>query len=252
MMCSTIISRLGFECLPVSENSLRIISPFPYCDDGEHVGAFVQHVNGSFKITDRCDALMNIEARGITLNQSRLEIIRQVLAREGADLNERGEIIKWTYDENDLGKATSDVIRAGILASALSVDWYVSTQSKKFESEVVDYLLKSSLSSLMALREEVSGMSGHNIIIPVTIKTSVPKYIFTSSVKEGGSWNGAYSLLGKLIDLYQANNTLNNRYVVVDNDSIGSQVQQLILLFNDVSHILPFESRNHWLQELAA
>lgn len=39
MMCSTIISRLGYECLPIGEESLRIISPFPYCDDGEHVGA---------------------------------------------------------------------------------------------------------------------------------------------------------------------------------------------------------------------
>lgn len=252
MMCSTIISRLGYECLPIGEESLRIISPFPYCDDGEHVGAFVQQINGSFKVTDRCDALMNMEARGISLSQSRLDIIRQVLAREGAELNERGEILKWTHDENELGKVTSDVIRAGILASALSVDWYSSSQSKKFEAEVIDLISKSSLFKLMALREEVSGMSGHNIVVPVTIKTPIPKYIFTSSIKEGGSWNSAYSLLGKLIDLYQANNAINNRYVVIDDKSIGSQMQQLILLFNDVSQVLPFENRKLWLQRLAA
>ncbi|MDQ7883685.1 DUF1828 domain-containing protein [Atlantibacter hermannii] len=252
MMCSTVISRLGFECLPIGEESLRIISPFPYCDDGEHVGAFVQHINGGFKISDRCDALMNIESRGIALNQNRIEIIKHALAKEGAELNERGEITKWVQHESDLGKATSDVIRAGILASALSLDWYSSTQAKKFEAEVVDFISKSSVSNLMALREEVSGMSGHNIVIPVTIKTNIPKYIFTSSVKEGGSWNGAYSLLGKLMDLYQANNSINNRYVVVDDESIGSQMQQLILLFNDVSQVLPFERRNVWLPKLAA
>lgn len=95
-------------------------------------------------------------------------------------------------------------------------------------------------------------MSGHNIVIPVTIKTAMPKYIFTSSIKEGGSWNSAYSLLGKLMDLYQANNAVNNRYVVIDNESIGSQMQQLILLFNDVSQVLPFESRSLWLPKLAA
>lgn len=67
MMCSTIISRLGYECLPIGEESLRIISPFPYCDDGEHVGAFVQQINGIYKVTDRCDALMNMEARGFPL-----------------------------------------------------------------------------------------------------------------------------------------------------------------------------------------
>lgn len=134
----------------------------------------------------------------------------------------------------------------------MSIDWYSSNQSKRFEAEVIDFISKSSLSNLMSLREEVSGMSGHNIVIPVTIKTAMPKYIFTSSIKEGGSWNSAYSLLGKLMDLYQANNAVNNRYVVIDNESIGSQMQQLILLFNDVSQVLPFESRSLWLPKLAA
>ncbi|HBQ3999852.1 TPA: DUF1828 domain-containing protein [Klebsiella pneumoniae] len=252
MMCSTIISRLGYECLPIGEESLRIISPFPYCDDGEHVGAFVQQINGIYKVTDRCDALMNMEARGISLNQSRLDSLRQLLSREGAELNERGEILKWAQNENELGKVTSDVIRAGILASAMSIDWYSPIQSKRFEADVIDFLSKSSLSSLIVLREEVSGMSGHNIVVPVTIKTATPKYIFTSSIKEGGSWNSAYSLLGKLMDLYQANNTINNRYVVVDDESIGHQMQQLILLFNDVSNVLPFVSRSVWLPKLAA
>ncbi len=54
------------------------------------------------------------------------------------------------------------------------------------------------------------------------------------------------------MDLYQANNTINNRYVVVDDESIGHQMQQLILLFNDVSNVLPFVSRSVWLPKLAA
>ncbi|MEI6993883.1 hypothetical protein ACOIDJ_32620, partial [Klebsiella pneumoniae] len=69
----------------------------------------------------------------------------------------------------------------------MSIDWYSPIQSKRFEADVIDFLSKSSLSSLIALREEVSGMSGHNIVVPVTIKTTTPKYIFTSSIKEGGS-----------------------------------------------------------------
>ncbi|XEH05274.1 DUF1828 domain-containing protein [Edwardsiella tarda] len=217
------------------------------------MGAFVQQISGgSYKITDRCDTLLNMEARGITLNQRRLDMLRNVLAHEGAELNERGEILKWAREESELGQATSDIIRASVLASALSLDWYTPTHSKRFESELIEFLSKSSLRDLISLREEVCGVSGHNISIPVTIKTSTPKYIFTSSVKESGSWQGAYSLLGKLMDLYQANTAINNRYVVIDDDAIGNQMSQLMLLFNDISHILPFTNRNQWIHKLVA
>lgn len=251
MMCSTVISKLGFECHPIGREILRIISPFTYCDDGEHVGAFVQEINGKYKISDRCDALMNMEARGISLNKKRIDTIKIMLAHEGSELNERGEIIKWATEE-DVGLATSSVIRAGILASTLSIDWYQSVPSGKFESKVIDFLYRSQIKEMLALREEISGMSGHKIIVPVTVKTTMPKYVFTSSVREGGNWNSAYSLLGKLMDLRQANTSINNRYVVVDSDSIGCQLQQLSLLFNETSHVLPFSLRDKWLEKLAA
>lgn len=50
--------------MPSIGKTLRIISPFTYCDDGEHVGAFIREVNGRYLVSDRCDALMNMEARG--------------------------------------------------------------------------------------------------------------------------------------------------------------------------------------------
>ncbi|MDE9448681.1 DUF1828 domain-containing protein, partial [Xenorhabdus bovienii] len=79
MMCSTVISNLGFECHPIGSELLRIISPFTYCDDGEHVGAFVKEINGKYLVSDRCDTLMNMEARGISLTKKRIEEIRAFL-----------------------------------------------------------------------------------------------------------------------------------------------------------------------------
>lgn len=250
MMCSTVISQLGFECHPIGE-TMRIISPFTYCDDGEHVGAFVREVNGRFLVSDRCDALMNMEARGISLTKKRLDEIRFLLHREGAELNERGEIIGWATESN-IGAVTSDIIRAGILASTLSIDWHQPVQAEKFESMVIDYLYHSVVKDVISLKDNVIGMSGHPITIPVTLKTTEPKYIFTSSVKHGGSWNSAYSLLGKLIDLKNANDALNNRFIIVDSDAIGDQMQQLSLLFNESSHVLPFSKRESWIKRLAA
>ncbi|MGR3864333.1 DUF1828 domain-containing protein [Edwardsiella anguillarum] len=88
-MRTTIISKLGFEYSPISEGLLRIISPFPYGNNGEHVGAFVQQISdGSYNTSDRGDTLLNMEARGITLNQRQLDILRNMLAHEGVELNE--------------------------------------------------------------------------------------------------------------------------------------------------------------------
>ncbi|MFC5755101.1 DUF1828 domain-containing protein, partial [Actinomadura rugatobispora] len=91
------ISQLGFECYSIGE-TMRIISPFTYCDDGEHVGAFVREISGKFLVSDRCDALMNMEARGITVTKKRLDEIRRLLHREGTELNDRGEIIRWATE----------------------------------------------------------------------------------------------------------------------------------------------------------
>lgn len=251
MMCSTVISNLGFQCHPIGAETLRIISPFTFCDDGEHVGAFVKEINGKYLVSDRCDALMNMEARGISLTKKRIEEIRLFIAHQGAELNDRGEIAAWAT-EDTVGRATSSVIRAGILASTISMDWHSPIQAEKFESEVISYLYGTDLKSKMSLKSNVMGMTGHNIVVPVTINSDVPKYLFTSSVKKGGSWNGAYSLLGRLIDLKNANSDLNNRYVVVDNEAIGDQIQQLSLLFNETSHVLPFNRRSSWISRLAA
>ncbi|CCV61789.1 Domain of uncharacterised function DUF1828 [Yersinia enterocolitica] len=249
-MCSTVISNLGFECHNVGE-TMRIISPFTYCDDGEHVGAFVREVNGRYLVSDRCDALMNMESRGISLTKKRMDEIRTFLHKEGAELNERGEIISWA-DECDIGTVTSGVIRAGIIASALSIDWYQPVQSERFESLVIDFLYHSDVKDMISLRNNIPGMSGHQITVPVTIKTDVPKYIFTSSVKAGSSWNSAYSLLGKLIDIKNYDDSFSKRYVVVDTEAIGDQMQQLSLLFNESSQILPFSKKEFWIKELAA
>lgn len=250
MMCSTVISQLGFECHPIGE-TMRIISPFTYCDDGEHVGAFVREVNGRFLVSDRCDALMNMEARGISITKKRFDEIKSLLSREGSELNERGEIVGWA-NESNIGDVTATIIRAGILASTLSTDWHQSVQVEKFESVVIDFLYRSLPKSTLQLRNNITGMSGHQITVPVTVNTDIPKYVFTSSIKQGSSWNSAYSLLGKLIDIKNTNDNFNNRFVIVDSESIGRQMNQLALLFNESSHVLPFSSRDVWIKRLAA
>ena len=74
--CSTVISKLGFECHPMSDTLLRVVSPFTYYDDSEHISVFVQEMSGQYRITDYCDTLMNIEARGCLLYTSIMKLHR--------------------------------------------------------------------------------------------------------------------------------------------------------------------------------
>ncbi|EPB6104919.1 DUF1828 domain-containing protein [Yersinia enterocolitica] len=253
--CSTVISRLGFECHPMSDSLLRVISPFTYYDDGEHIGVFVQEHNGQYRVTDYCDALMNIEQRGIVLNKRKIDAIRSSLASQGVTLNENGEISAWA-NESNIGQVTANVIRGGLLASAQSADWYADVKDDKFEKCVVNYLKSQGLKERLLLGDKVTGISGHEIKIPITIKQNskllIPKRGFTVSLASTKGWHSAHTTVGKIVDISHAVPSIKDRFVIVDTEGIGSDLQQLSLLFSDTATVLPFHNRDRWISELVA
>lgn len=253
MMCSTLLANLGYECHPVTRSMVRVISPYTYCDDGEHVGAFLQEMsNHQIKVTDRCDALLNMESRGISVSARRMRELRAMLSTQGVTMNERGEIAAMA-SENNLAEATSRVIRAGILASSLSLDWYKLPKEDAFRREVTSYLKSTAISQQLVFDEEVFGGSGHKIKVPITVQHErQPKYLFTTRVREGANWNPAYGVLGRLMDLRNANPELDNRFVIIDDEAVGDQFNQLASLFADSCQVLPFRQRDQWLELLAA
>lgn len=253
MMCSTLLANLGYECHPVSRSMVRVISPYTYCDDGEHVGAFLQEIGShQFKVTDRCDALLNMESRGINLTAQRIKELRAMLDTQGLSMNERGEISVWA-NESNLADATARVVRAGILASSLSLDWYQLPKEDGFRREVASYLKSTIISSQLAFGEEVYGGSGHKIKVPITVQHKhQPKYLFTTQVREGASWSAAYGTLGRVMDLRNANPELENRFIIIDDKAVGEQFNQLASLFADSCQVLPYGQREQWLPLLAA
>ncbi|APJ15124.1 DUF1828 domain-containing protein [Aeromonas caviae] len=254
MMCSTLLTRLGFECHPISDAMMRIISPYTYCDDGEHVGAFVQTLSDNYiKVSDRSDALLNMESRGITLDKRRIDELRALLLSQGVELNDRGEIVGFATSESQVADVMANVIRGGILASSMSLDWYKAPKEDLFKKEVIGFLRTTDLSAQLAIDEDIIGGSGHRIKVPITLKNSnMPKYLFTSRVQPSGNWNGAYSVLGRITDLKRANPELHNRYVVIDDLTIAEQFNQLATLFTDACQVLPYQKRDIWLPRLAA
>lgn len=253
--CSTVISKLGFECHPMGDTLLRVISPFTYYDDGEHISVFVQEKSGQYRITDYCDTLMNIESRGISLTKKRIMSIRSTLASQGISLEDNGEITAWASEEN-IGEMTANVIRGGLLASAQTADWYTEVKDEKFERCVISYLKNQGLGARLSLKESIRGISGHDINIPISIKSEspliVPKIGFTVSLSSPRGWNSAHSTVGKLIDLSNNVPNIDNRFVIVDSERYSSELSQLSLLFNETAIVLPFESRETWIESLVA
>lgn len=99
-------------------------------------------------------------------------MIRSSLASQGITLNDSGEISAWA-DEISVGQVTASVIRGGLLASAQTADWYAEVKDDKFEKCVISYLKSVGLGTRLALKEKVRGISGHNITVPITLKTSL-------------------------------------------------------------------------------
>lgn len=253
--CSTVISKLGFECYPMSDTLLRVVSPFTYYDDSEHISVFVQEMSGQYRITDYCDTLMNIESRGIHLTKKKIDLIRTSLASQGITLNDSGEISAWA-DDVSVGQVTASVIRGGLLASAQTADWYSEVKDDKFEKCVINYLHSVGVGKRLTLKEQLKGISGHSITIPLTIRNKsplvLPKRGFTVSLSSSKGWNTAHSTVGKIVDLSQAVPDINNRFVIVDSEGLTSELQQLSLLFNDTAVVLPFHSRETWIDALVA
>lgn len=250
MICSDLMTNLGYECISMTETISRVISPYLYGDDGEHIGVFIQDINGRIKVTDSCDALMNIESRGINLTTARLNKIKAILQAQGIEMDENGEILCWASSET-LPEATTKVIKGGIIASVLSLDWYSQPNIQdKFDKSVINFFTHSKIKDQVKVREIVYGSSGHGILVPVTITNKInisPNFVFSSSVHDSKSWQTAYTLLGKLLDLKSKTPERNNRYIVIDTDKVGDQLDKLSILFDQTANILPYDLRENWI-----
>ncbi|OCG71134.1 hypothetical protein A9G41_00070 [Gilliamella sp. Nev5-1] len=254
MICNTIMSKLGFECNPITDNISYISSPFTYVDDGEVIGAFVQCMtNNTFRITDNANAILNMETKGINITNSRFNFLKSILHREGVTLSEQAEIVCHA-NESNLVEAIQKVIRGGIITTTCGVDWYTSYRDK-FEDFIINKIKKCNLPQKVLIRKKIIGLSGHEITVPVTLLgENNNKILFTSNAKNDGSWQDAYSVLGKLMDIttFQNNIDINSKIVVVNSDSIKEKLSQLTLLFTEQAQVYPSHLIDKWLPKLAA
>ncbi|MEG9489427.1 DUF1828 domain-containing protein [Mannheimia indoligenes] len=249
------MKQLGFECQILTETVSYITSPFTYVNDGQVIGAFIQSLdNHRFKITDDANALFNMESRGINITNHRFAQIKQVLQQQGLELSHQAEIICYAT-EDTLSESIQAVIKGGVIASTMGINWHREMPQDKFEQHVIRKLKKANLPYKILLKNKIDGLSGHQISIPITLLNErSSKLIFTTDVKEEGSWHEAYTILGKLADIsqFQTGLDLSSKIVIANSDSIQNKLNQLTLLFNNTAQVYPSHLIDKWIPRLAA
>lgn len=252
-LCQLAMRDLGFECQVLTETLSYISSPFTYVDDGQAVGAFIQSLDSHrFRITDDASALFNMENRGINITRTRFQQMQSALKRQGIELTPQAEIVAYATEDN-ITETLQKVIRGGIIATTMGIDWHKPMPKDKFEQRIIQRLRQADLPYQIQLKQKIEGLSGHEITIPITlVSANDSKIMFTADVKAEGSWIEAYTILGKLADITQFQNSLelNQKIVIANSDSIQDKLNQLTLLFNNTAQVYPSHLMDKWLPRL--
>ncbi|HII3693500.1 TPA: DUF1828 domain-containing protein [Pasteurella multocida] len=252
MICNILLSNLGYKCHALASDFTQITTPFTL-NDGSIITLFIeQYGSDQYLITDDAQTLMNISARGINLNDRRIEKIHKLAQRNNITLNNRGELSVYSK-ESDLAKNLNLITQNAIVASQLSMEWFAPPLVDNFEKSVKDEFKKFNFPKQLGISfdNKIIGTSGHEISVPITLDDNkYRKLFFTTSIKNSRSWAGAYGILGKMMDLSE--DKRNKHYIIIDNDFNSSEFNELSLLFNDQATVLPFAKKGIWLERLAA
>ncbi|MDA3979543.1 DUF1828 domain-containing protein [Gallibacterium sp. AGMB14963] len=128
--CNIAIKKLGFECETLTETVSYVASPFTYVDDGQVIGAFIQSLgNNRFKVTDDANALFNMESRGINITNSRFSKMQRILNQQGIELSQQCEIVCYATEET-LAESVQSVIKGGMIASIIGINWHKEMRQK--------------------------------------------------------------------------------------------------------------------------
>lgn len=254
MICNTVLSNLGYECHTVADDLICITTPFMQ-DDGSVIQAYIeQRADDEFLITDDANTFWVMDSRGVNLSSSRIATVKNTLKKYGVELNARAEIITTSNREN-LSNALQRVIQGAILTDTLGLDWHKHPKDS-FELSVKSTFRTKQFPQTLSFDQKITGLSGHQIEIPIMLSGAErqTKRIFTTKVIENRSWASAYGVLGKIMDLHNPTEPSSDKtFVVIDDEAIGQQLNQLILLFNQSNaKILPFRKQDIWLEQLAA
>lgn len=250
MNCQSLLSSMGFECMSLDADTLRIWSPFSYGTDGEHVGVYVEKRGNRVHVTDNAESLMHASAMGINLTDRRLEALRRVAGT--VDVS-RGGVISTTVDDSSAHEGVVAVLNAAMAAGHFETAWAPRIKSESFANAVAE-ILEAELGDRLLRDVHVTGASGHQLELPFAIQAK-SELIYLQPVAADAdhvNWNNVYSSFGKMTDLKNAGAATHTRVVVMEGVPVDEEMPKAISLLATSAKVVAFPMLRDWVRRHAA
>jgi hypothetical protein len=249
--CGPLIKSLGFSCMELGDETLRVWSPFTYSGDGERIGFYVEKVRNGYRVTDNCEALMQASAKGRALSQKRVQSVRN--ASDAWALSERGEIEVFA-DEGSLRDAMTAVLSTALAVSHLQTQWSPRFKSESFAKDVEE-ILDSTLPGRVLKKVSVTGASGHQLELPLAVSQGpVLIYVQPIAATDDSSvdWRRVYESWGRMTDLKNAHLPNTERLVVLQDASNDAELKHAVGILTESAPVVMYSRLRQWAERRRA
>ena len=253
MNCQDVISRLGFRCRDLGNDTLRVWSPFTYGNDGERIGFYVEKTTTGYVVTDNCEALMHADCMGINLTKGRIDALRNVTHFEPGLISDSGELIKFvSEDKLDVGMVS--VLNAAIAVSHFEKQWRPRRKQESFVNSVAA-ILEESFGNRVQRKVTAIGASGHQLELPIGIRFDDQlTFVQPIATDENNAvdWKNVYASFGRMSDLKSAGSIEIGRLVVVEEAANDEDMKRAVSLLSTTAPVLYFNKLSDWAKQRAA
>lgn len=250
MNCQSLLTDIGFECMNLDAETLRIWSPFSYGADGEHVGVYIEQRGNRVHITDNAEALMHASAMGIKITDRRVDAVRRAATAVSIS---RGGVISMTVDDSQVHEGVVAVLNAALAVGHFETAWAPRVRSESF-TKVVGDILGAALGERLLRDVLVTGASGHQSELPFAIQSKAELIYLQPVAAEDDrvNWTNVYSGFGKMTDLKNAGAESGARVVVLEDAPGDPEMSKAVSLLAMSATVVQFPKLRQWVQRHAA
>lgn len=223
-MINTIRKTTEWEYRPITDHIAKIIAPFTFANDGEHISLTVSIKNNTFYLSDFGDTFYKLATLGVPITPKRLRNIQ----RKIKPVEETGIVFSISDDLEITSSGELSLLKTAIWDFSLFI-YHLSIEAQAwipqvhddFTATVKDIIIKAVGKDRIKIDYTVTGISGHAIQIPLAVTPSVASndliYIQPITTRDNGvlDWAGVYKTIGKFSDIKEADHE-NKRIIVLD------------------------------------
>lgn len=222
-------------------DSVTLISPSSFGDDGACISFTVIFRKGSFALTDFAEHTYLAESLGAKITKDRLLKLNETTGVHYAHFTEQGEITA-TGTEELLQFALFDALKLALSLSFKMDQWLPKLREQKFRDDVELALRRNIPDKKIKTDIKVVGMTGHPINIPLAVETDKKLiYIEPIAVPDGRiDWQRIYAAHGKFTDIKHSDD-INKRLTIIEAGKT-SEIGAAETLLAEVSSIRRYNS----------